>query len=270
MRKVRHLRCLTVLALSLGTGGVAAAQSQVGTVSTSARAERPFTPSRFFLEVTGDWGLQFGTQSYVPAGSVGASENPLTNGPGFGATAGYAVTHDLEVLVDYAHGQADSRNGELMGALTSVDGSITFDTLAAGARLARHLGPGRLYGQLAVGVILPTETVLTYEYAPSLEAIGITGSGTRTERYRTGFGAHAEFGYHVPITAGLYVGASLRLQAFQTSNDGKKTSYDNFVTDFRQPVPVNMDIVHGTTNAETPTTYSVQDARLHVALGYDF
>jgi hypothetical protein len=68
----------------------------------------------------------------------------------------------------------------------------------------------------------------------------------------------------------MYLGASLRLQAFQMSNDGYSTQLDNFVTDFGAPRPVTGDIHHGTTMAATPQNYSVQDARVHLAIGYDF
>jgi hypothetical protein len=59
-------------------------------------------------------------------------------------------------------------------------------------------------------------------------------------------------------------------RAPETNNDGDKTVFDNFVTDFTQPQPLDMTVRYSTTRGEAPTTYSVQDLRLHVSLGYSF
>ncbi len=266
---LRRCSMLFAIALPLAAGArVATAQP---TVEGEERAPaQAFTPDRPFVELNGNWGLQIGTQPYVPNGTPGASKAPLTNGFGAGATAGIAITHDIELLVDVAHGDASSRQGNVTGALTAVDADISYDTIVAGARLARVLGPGRMYGQLAAGVSTPFSTSVTYQYAPTLAPYGIMGTGTERDHYGYGVGAQAEFGYHMPIVEGVYLGAALRLQAFQMSNDGYTTQLNNFVTDFGAPQAVTGDIHHGTTMAATPSNYSVQDARLHVAIGYDF
>lgn len=264
-------RCSMLFAIALPlVAGARVATAQPTLVGEEGASTQAFTPERPFVEVTGNWGLQLGTQPYVPNGTPGASKAPMTNGFGAGATAGIAITHDIELLVDYAHGDASSRTGNVTNALTAVDGDVSYDTITAGARLARVVGPGRRYGQLAAGVSTPFSTLLTYQYASTLAPYGIMGTGTMRDHYGYGVGALAEFGYHVPIIQGMYLGASLRLQAFEMSNDGYSTQFSNFVTDFGAPQPVTGDVHHGTTMAATPENYSLQDARLHVALGYDF
>lgn len=268
---LRARTCASLIVLSCSFVGARAALAQPTLSDTGEEsAKRPFEPLHPFVELSGNWGLQLGEQSYMPAGAPGASKAPMTNGYGGAVTAGYSLSDDVQVLLDVAYGQASSRTGEVTGAMTSVDASIAYDTIVGGARLARTLGPGRVYGELGVGAILPFNTRVSYAYASTLQPLGISGTGYEVANYKTGFGGLAEFGYHMPIMSGVYVGASLRLQAFQTSNDGEATSLNNFVTDFSNPHPVTGDIHHGTTAAATPENYSVQDARLHVAIGYDF
>jgi hypothetical protein len=264
-----RLCSLLVISCSLGAARLASAQPAEGNEAPPA-STGAFNPDRVFVEVNGNWGPQLGQQDYVPNGTPTATKAPLTNGFGLGATGGFAISKDFELLVDYTRGYADSRNGYVMGALSQVDGSIVYDAFAAGARMGHRLGPGRIYGQLALGVVMPFSTKVTYDYAPTVAALGLTGTGTETANYGTGIGAHGEFGYHVAIAQGVYLGASLRLQAFQSSNDGQITRYSNFVTDFSNPRPITVDVMHGTTSAATPENYSVQDARFHLALGYDF
>jgi hypothetical protein len=263
-------RCSMLLAIALPLVGARIAFAQPTLVGEGAEPAKAFTVGHPFVELDGDWGFQFGTQSYVPNGTLGASKQPLTNGFGGGVTAGFAITNDIELLFDFAHGDASSRTGAVTGALTAVDGNIAYDTIVGGARMARLLGPGRMYGQLGAGISMPFATTVTYQYASTLAPYGIMGTGTERENYGYGVGAIAEFGYHLPVVQGVYLGASLRLQEFQMSNDGYTTQLDNFVTDFGAPQAVTGDVHHGTTMAATPTNYSVQDARVHLAIGYDF
>jgi hypothetical protein len=260
----------SMIVLSMSAYPLIAAAQPAAEEGEAPPSERAFAPHLVFLEISGNWGAQFGVQQYLPEGMAGTTEHPLTNGFGGGATVGAAVARNVDVFVDYTHGDASSRNGDITGVLDKVNGSIAYDAFAAGARLAHDLGPGRLYGQLAVGIVLPFDTVVTYDYAPTLAPAGIMGSGTDRERYNTGVGGHGELGYQVAITEGLYVGLGVRLQTFQSSNDGQRSSLQNFVVDFNDPRPVTIDVQHGTNGGATPTTYSVQDARLHLAIGYQF
>jgi len=269
-------RLLTSVLVAAGALVISAptssADPQEQTLGGEAEAAQGFPEHRALFEITGNWGAQMGTQTYVPNGTPGASKAPLTNGLGFGATAGVAILHDVDVIADYQHGHAVSRSGDVTNALTSVDGAITYDAFAAGLRLGRNLGPGRMYAQLGLGVVLPYSTVVTYEYADTLAPLGIMGTGTSRDNYGLAVGGHGEFGYQFEIASKLYFAAALRLQAFQSSNDGQVTNLNNFVTDFSRPQPVTMDIHHGTSAsaAATPENSSVQDARFHLILGYAF
>lgn len=249
--------------ISIGVAAfLCAAASQV-------RAEP--APSRFgFVEVAGNYGLAFGEQEFVPTGTPGESQNPLTNGFGFNATAGYTLTPGFDVIADYNYASAKSRSGEVTGVLDGVKGSVNYHTLTAGMRTSVGVGAGRLYGELALGIVLPFDTTLEYEYAAPMGQLGINGTGTKTDNYNLGFGAHGEAGYQFPITSAAYIASALRVQSFQSSNAGRTTEYDNFVANFAAPQAITMDVNHATDSGETPVTYSVQDLRLLVDLGYRF
>jgi len=242
----------------------------MGAVSAASAQREQTEQGRGFLELAGDFGFQFGEQEYVPTGVPGESEHPLTTGLGFNATGGIRLTGGLDLVLDYAYGSAESRVGQVTGVLTSVQGSIDYHAITTGLRTGRALGPGRLYGELAVGVILPFETRLQYEYGELMNQLGISGEGERVENYNLGVGAHGEAGYQLALGYGVYLGSALRIQGFQSNNDGESTEYDNFVLDFMAPQAMTMEIDHGTERAATPSTYSVQDLRLHVDLGYRF
>jgi hypothetical protein len=233
------------------------------------RAE-PAPSSIGFVEVAGSYGLSFGEQEFVPTGTPGESENPLTNGVGFNATAGYALAPGFDIIADYNYATATSRSGEVTGVLDGVKGSVDYHTLTAGMRTSLGLGAGRIYGELGLGVVLPFDTRLEYQYAEPMSAVGISGTGVKTDNYNLGFGAHGEAGYQFPITSAAYVASALRVQSFQSSNAGRTTEYDNFVADFAAPQAITMDVNHATDSGATPVTYSVQDLRLSIDLGYRF
>lgn len=245
----------------------------MGAVSAaSAQSERTEAAEqgRGFLELAGDFGFQFGEQEYVPTGVPGESEHPLTSGLGFNATGGIRLTGGLDLVLDYVYGSAESRDGQVTGILTSVLGSIDYHAITTGVRTGRVLGPGRIYGELAIGVILPFDTRLEYEYGQVMNQMGISGEGVRVEHYNLGVGAHGEAGYQLALGYGVYLGTALRIQGFQSNNDGESTEYDNFVVDFTAPQAMTMEVNHGTDGAATPSTYAVQDLRLHIDLGYRF
>jgi hypothetical protein len=228
-------------------------------------------PSRIgFVEVAGNYGLSFGEQEFVPTGTPGESENPLTNGFGFNATAGYTLSPGFDLIADYNYATATSRSGELTGVLDGVKGSIDYHTLTAGLRTSLELGAGQVYGELALGVVLPFDTTVEYRYAEPMSAVGVVGTGVKTDNYNLGYGAHGEAGYQFPITSAAYVSSALRVQSFQSSNAGRTTEYENFVADFTAPQAITMDVNHATDSGATPVTYSVQDLRFLVDLGYRF
>ena len=227
-------------------------------------------PQAGFIEAGGDWGFQLGPQDYVPDGTPGSSKHPLTNGFGFNATAGIGIGHGLYLIGDYAYGQATSRKGTINDVLDRVQGSINYQTLDAGMRMTRDAGPGALYGELGLGVMLPFETKLELDYGPALAPAGITGTGIKKDHYTWGLGGHGEFGYQLFLGRSAYLATGLRLQTFESNNDGEKTELTNFVEDPANPVPVTATINHGTSRAVSPTAYSVQDIRLHADLGVRF
>lgn len=265
------MKTTVVLAIAVATpcvlAGVAAGQSE-----TPASLEQTGERSVGFVEVAGAFGFQFGEQPYLPDGTPGQSKHPLTNGFSANATAGVEILPNLDVILDYTFANAESRKGNLDNALSDVRGEVTFQTISAGLRSNRDLGPGTLYGELAVGVVLPFETKLTYNYAPAMSQLPqpVMGEGTKVDKYNLGVGAHGELGYQVPIYDKLYLAAGLRIQGFQSNNDGKSTELDNFVTDFTNPQAVSTTIDYDANGGATPTTYSVQDLRFHLQAGYRF
>jgi hypothetical protein len=235
--------------------------------------EGPAAPVRRplgFFEVAGNYGISFGEQEFVPEGTQTDRENPLTNGFGVNATAGYTLTPGFDIIADYNFANAKSRVGEITGVLDEVHGSIHYHTLTAGVRTSLGIGPGRVYGELAGGIVFPFHTTLTFEYAAPMSELGITGTGTEVRNFNLGYGAHGEAGYQFTITPRAYVATAVRVQSFQSSNAGKTTEFDNFVTDFAAPAPITMEVNHATNTAEAPVTYSVQDVRFFLDLGYRF
>lgn len=253
---------------TLGLWTAVAHAQEVGLDSSTESA----TAARGFIEVAGAFGFQFGEQPYLPDGAPGDSMHPLTNGFAVNVTAGYQVASGLDLIADYAYSQASSRSGELTNALTDVDGHISFQTIAAGLRSRRTIGPGVLYGELAVGIVLPFETQLDYTYAPALGQLPdpIVGEGRKIDNYSIGVGAHGELGYQWAAWGRVYVAAALRIQSFQSNNNGETTELDNFVGDFTNPSATTTMIEYDSNGGVTPQTYSVQDLRLHVNVGYGF
>ena len=225
-----------------------------------------------FAEARGGWGFQFGETDYVPDGPPGDFKHPLTNGFAVGGTAGVFITTDLAAIASYEFARAQSRSGETEGAVADIDGEISYHTALVGARLHRALGPGEIVGELGAGIVFPFETELTFEYDEALEPLGITGEGTRVTNYNVGYGGRAMFGFRLPIVEELYVSNYVALEAFQSSNNGRETELENFVTDFEQepPEPTTAVIEFDDDGGEQPSTYPVSSVRVQLALGYQF
>lgn len=254
--------CIGTLLLGLTLAGAAAAQEE----STGAKVVVE-QPSVGFIEATGGYGFQFGEQDYLPTGG-GDYKNPLTNGYSVGATAGWTFTPGLALFGNWEYARSNSRDGSVTSALDAVQGVIDYHTIALGLRWTRAIGPGRLYGELAGGVILPFETQIQYDYASGMAAASISGTGTKTDEYNLGVGAYGQLGYQWDLYDRFYLSTALRLKGFQSNNDGKQTRLANFVTDFTAPQAMNMAIDYDSAGPVAPRTYSVQDLRLQVALGF--
>jgi hypothetical protein len=254
------------LLLMLAIAGPAYADGE----AIAPEADQAMKKDYGFVEAFGAFGMQFGEQQYLPTGTGTTYKHPLTNGFAGGVTAGWEFISGLALIGNWEYAAASSREGQVQNALAAVEGSISYHIIAAGLRWTRHLGPGRLYGELSAGVILPFETHLDYTYASAMGGLPtpITGNGAKIDEYNLGFGAYGQLGYQWDITSKLYLATALRVKSFQSDNDGKQTRYENFVPNFAAPQAINMSTTYGTSGANPPTTYSVQDLRLQMALGF--
>lgn len=250
--------------------GPAVAQEQVTIV-----AEPQEDPDRAFVEAFGTYGFSFGVTNYVPEGSPTDTEHPLTRGFGVGGTAGVLVAENLALIGSYEYAQADSRDGFVTNVLEEVNGSIDYHTITAGVRVMRDVGPGRVHAQVALGVVLPFETELTYDYADAMAGLPdpIMGTGTRTSEYNLGVGGHGQVGYSFELGAGAFLTTAVKLRTFQSNNNDKEVVLENFVVDFQDPEgpqAVDMTTTFDADGGTPPTTYSVQDIRAQLALGFMF
>ncbi len=236
-----------------------------------AAAQPPPPPPTGFVEATGAYGFQLGSTQYLPDGSPQQYEHPMFHGYAIGATAGYFLAPQLALIASWEYAASTSREGELDGVLSRVQAEIDYHTAVIGLRLYQPAGIGLLRAELGLGLLFPHQTRLEMEYGPALAAAGISGTGVREDEYGLGFGGHAVLGYEVPIHGPLYAAASLKLKVFQTDDDGETTRLRNLVTDFggEPPVAIDADLEHGDGGAE-PSTRSVQEARLQLALGVRF
>jgi hypothetical protein len=229
---------------------------------------------RGFAEAFGGYGFQHGTTPYVPTGDGTTFRHPRTHGFNVGAIAGAKIARGLFAVANYEFVHAKSRSGQIAGVVDDIDGRISYHTITFGLRLERLIGPGRVFGQLTLGVLLPFETRLTFEYGRALAALPdpITGEGRRVTEYGFGLGGAALMGYQLMLTDRLYLAPAVKLSTFTTNNDGERIRLDNFVTDFEAPAATTTVIRHDTdaTRGAPPTTYSVQDTRVQVSFGARF
>ncbi len=223
------------------------------------------------VEITGAYGLQFGTTPYIPQGNGTSFDHPLTNGFAFGATAGYRVFPGIYAVANYEFTSASSVDGEILGAVDKIEGKIRYHTIVAGLRSVRPIGPGRLLGELGIGVVLPFETELEYTYNQALAPAGIEGIGTTTNEYNLGIGAQGVLGYQIDIASYFYAAALLKVNSFTTSNNGKSRKLDNFVADFTAQIPSAVTAeTEFDSDGVQPSTFSVQALRFQLAIGAYF
>jgi hypothetical protein len=223
-----------------------------------------------FVEASGGYGFQFGEQEYLPKEDGTSFKHPLTNGYAVGVTAGWEFIRELALIGNWEYAKSTSRSGSVTNALDEVEGAIDYHTIAVGLRWARAIGPGRLFGELGAGIVLPFETEVRYTYAGAMGGLPtpITGEGTKVDEYNLGAGAYGQLGYQWNVTRELYIASSLRVKSFQSNNDGQETRFDNFVTNFAAPRPMDMTIEYDADGPQPPHTYSVQDLRVQIAFGF--
>jgi hypothetical protein len=222
-------------------------------------------------ELTGAYGVQFGSTEYLPSGSATDYQHPLVHGFGVGGTAGVFLQENLAVIANYEYSRAQSREGSVPGVIDEVQGVIDYHTIVAGLRLRVPVGFGAFQAELAGGVVLPFESVLDVRHGAMLSQLGITGTGQRISHYSIGFGGHALIGYEIPILDWLYVATNVKLRTFESENAGETTEYRNFVTDYAAvpPTATTATVQYGD-GATRPSTYSVQDVRFQLAVGARF
>lgn len=227
-------------------------------------------PVGVFVEASGAYGMQLGVQPYVPTGTGKTFKHPLTNGYAVGVSAGWEFLSGLSLVGNWQYAASNSRDGEVANALTKVEGSISYHILALGLRWTRALGPGKIFGEGGPGVILPFETKIAYDYAAPMGQLPnpITGSGAKIDEYNLGFGVYGQLGYQWDLPYGLYLSSAVRVQAYQSNSDGKQTRLENFVTNFAAPTAVNTTIKYSADGPTAPQTYSAQDLRVNLSLGF--
>lgn len=229
--------------------------------------------SMLFIEATGAYGVQFGRTDYLPAGATADYQHPIVHGFGVGGTVGVSLIPGLAVIANYEYSNARSRHGSLQGVIDDVQGSIDYHTVVAGLRLSVPAGPGFFQAELAGGVVMPFHTELEITYGAALAGLPtpITGTGTMISNYSVGFGGHGMIGYRIPIFGPLYTALNIKLRTFESENAGETNELRNFVTDFEAlpPTAITADVPRGD-GAARPTTNSVQDVRLQLAIGAEF
>jgi len=229
-----------------------------------------------FVEAEGGWGFQLGELPYLPDGSPTQFKHPLVTGWSAGFTGGWLLADDLAVIGSYQYRTASTRDGSLTGVLDEVEGRIHYHTFAVGVRLYRETGPGRLRSEFAVGLTLPFQTTREYDYGPALAPVGIRGTGTMVDKYNVGYGVQAQVGYEWPVVntpyGNLYVAFLMELRAFQSTNNGRSTELNNFVTDLTAvpPAAITATIEHEKNGGPQPSQYAVSDVTWRLAVGARF
>lgn len=259
------------------SGGVLTGLLLTFAAATTAHAQDtvppPTSPTMFFAEVTGSYGVQFGETDYLPAGTPGDYQYPLVHGLTFGGAAGVMLAPNIALVGVYDYTWATTPIGGVTGVLDRVQGTVDYHTAALGLRVYLPLDVGRIRAEMALGVLFPFHTQLELQYGPALGQLPtpIMGSGTMINDYSVGFGGHAALGYEIPITQNFYVDLNLRYRLYETENSGERTTLTNFVTDFGAvpPTAVTAVIPYGDGMA-TPHAYSVQDVRLQLGFGGGF
>jgi hypothetical protein len=243
--------------------------------ASRAEGEASDPPEMGFVEAEGGWGFQLGELPYLFDGSPTRYKHPLVTGWSGGFTGGWFVGNDLAVIGSYQYRTASTREGSITGVLDRGQGHIHYHTFALGVRLYRATGPGRLRAKFAAGLAFPFHTEADVDYGPALALAGIQGSGTMIAHYNLGYGAQAKIGYELPVLAtsygNLYAAAAIELRAFQSSNNGRTTELDNFVTDVTAVPPVaTTAVIDNQDGAAQPRQYAVSDVTLRLAIGARF
>lgn len=261
-----QFRSFCIAVISLGVAGPTAVRAD-----DSAPDPSPVG----FVEAEGGWGFQIGELPYLPDHAATNYKHPFVTGWSAGITAGWFASSDLAVTASWEYRTASTREGSIAGVLDRVQGNIHYHTFTLGARIYRPTGPGWVRAEFAAGFALPFRTEEEFDYDPGLARLGIVGSGSRTIHYNLGYGAQAQLGYELPVYdlpfGHLYAAFWFEIRAFQSSNNGRTTELDNFVTDLAAVPPAATTATFEThSGGAAPEQYAVSDITWRLAVGMRF
>lgn len=229
-----------------------------GAFLSTAHADAVST-RRGFAEGGLAYGWQMSNSQYIEVNNGARYDSPGASGPALDLAGGFAFVPNLAIVGDLQWASASTikgldRDGD-RGRL-----SYSFTTLAIGLRTLVPIGPGEVYAQLGLGLVMPFETELDEDRG---------GGETRntTVGYNSGLGARGEMGYHYPIGERMYLGAAFRVQAFATDNEGRER-----VRTDRPSGDVDREtytLTNGN-NTRPAEALSLQDFRVRVGFGFRF
>jgi len=225
-----------------------------GPVRAEPAAHRGFVEGGLAL------GYNMSNQNFLEDGNGATYASPRAAGVALDLAGGYAVIPNLYLFGDLQWAHASSIDA------VDQDGdrdhySYSYTSLAVGIRTAVPAGPGEVYAQMGLGLLLPFESKRDQHFASGNSRFTTTG-------YNTGLGARAEAGYRYDLTDRLFLGAGVRVQAFSTDNVGKQRTRTD------QPSG-NVEIRYYSTdpnapNSDRPSALSLQDVRLRLSFGVRF
>ena len=182
--------------------------------AASAQTATPAASSKIFVEGGLAYGYQMSNSDFIEVDRGTALDGPRSGGPAVDVAAGYAFVPSLAVFGDLQYAHASTITGQ------DNDGdeeqfSVSFMSFSVGLRTTVPIGPGEVYGQMSLGMVLPFETERDEQLANG-------ESRHTTIGYNSGFGARGEMGYHFNLNDSMYLAGGLRLQAFATDNVGRE------------------------------------------------
>lgn len=223
-------------------------------------AQAQAAPPKAFVELGLGYGWGLSTSDFLEVNQGTKLDSPNASGPALDLAGGYAFAPNLAVFGDLQWAYASTIEGQNDNGDTQQY-SVDYTSLGVGLRTTAPIGPGAVYAQLALGVVLPFETERAQHMTNG-------DSRTTTIGYNSGFGARGELGYHYALNQRMYILGGLRVQAFATDNVGRER--------------VRVDQPSGNVDRETYSTdpnapnssraqaLSVQDLRLRIGFGFQF
>lgn len=245
------LSSMVCAAVVLWTASAARAQE-------AAPAPAPASASKFFVEGGLAYGYAMSNSEFLEVDNGTRLESPGSRGPAIDVAGGYALVPNLFIFGDLQYAHASSITGQ------DQDGdeeqfSVSYTSFSIGLRTAVPIGPGEVYAQMSLGLVLPFETEQDEQRANG-------ESRHTTIGYNSGLGGRGEMGYHFALSDSMYLAAGLRLQAFATDNDGRAR-----VRTEQPSGNVDREVYSRDPDANNQAeALSVQDLRLRLGFGLRF